>query len=183
MEPSLRLFFALDVPEEIRQDLDKFSVTLEKPWRPVKPERMHITLAFMGEVSVDRFADVVSIGDAAALACSSFEVSISDTACFPETGEPSVLYATVDGGAGLAGLAEFLRSRLGDLADQKKFRAHLTLARCRGGWARKVLRKFRGSWKVNDFCLIKSSFQEDGPKYELIRQFALRPPDAGNRDK
>ncbi len=173
MSRFLRLFFALDVPEEIRQDLDRFAITLEKPWRPVKPERMHITLAFMGEVPDDRLAEVISMGDAAASICSSFEVSISDTACFPETGEPSVLYATVDGGEGLGTLAEFLRGRLGGLADQKQFRAHLTLARCRGGWARKVLRKFRGSWQVNDFCLIKSSLHEDGPQYELIRQFPL----------
>lgn len=173
MEPSLRLFFALDVPEEIRQNLDRFAITLEKPWRPVKPERMHITLAFMGEVSVDRLAEVISIGEAAASACLSFDVSISDTACFPETGEPSVLYVSVDGGEGLGGLAEFLRSRLGDLADQKKFRAHLTLARCRGGSPRKVLHKFNGSWQVSRFYLIKSILSEESPKYEVIREFAL----------
>ncbi len=173
MEPSLRLFFALDVPEEVRRDLDKFAVTLEKPWRPVKPERMHITLAFMGEVAVDRLEEVIKIGDAAASACSSFEVGISDTACFPESGEPGVLYATVDGGAELAGLAEFLRQRLGSLADQKRFRAHLTLARCRVGRARKVLRKFRGNWKVKGFCLIKSVLSEESPKYEVIREFTL----------
>ena len=173
MELSLRLFFALAVPEEIRQDLDGFAVTLEKPWRPVKPERMHITLAFMGEVPADRLDEVIRIGDAAASANSPFEVSISDVACFPEAGEPSVLYATVDGAAELACLAEFLRSRLGSLADQKKFRAHLTLARCRGGWARKVLHKFTGSWKVNCFCLIKSILNEESPKYEVIREFAL----------
>ncbi len=176
MEPSLRLFFALDVPEEIRHELDKFAVALEKPWRPVKPERMHITLAFMGEVPVDRLDEVSGVGVAAASACSSFEVNISDTACFPESGEPSVLYATVDGGAALADLAEFLRCRLGGLADQKKFKAHLTLARCRSGWARKVLRKFRGSWKVNRFFLIKSVPGEESPRYEVIREFALCAP-------
>lgn len=173
MESSLRLFFALNVPEEIRQDLNRFSVTLEKPWRPVKPERMHITLAFMGEVPATQLDEVVGIGDAAALGCFPFEVSISDTACFPESGEPSVLYATVDGGTGLSGLVEFLRNHLGGLADQKKFRAHLTLARCRGGWARKVLRKFRGNWKVNSFYLIRSMLHEESSKYEIVKEYSL----------
>ncbi len=173
MEASLRLFFALDVPEAISLDLDRFAVTLEKPWRPVKPERMHITLAFMGEVPVDRLDEMIGIGDAAASDRSSFQVSISDTACFPESGEPGVLYARVDGGSELAGLAEFLRSRLGSLADQKKFRAHLTLARCRGGSPRKVLHKFNGSWQVSRFCLIKSVLSEESPRYEVIREFVL----------
>ena len=174
MEQPLRLFFALEVPEETRFELDKFGVTLERPWKPVPPERMHITLAFMGQVPETKLAEVIKAVEDIAFACSSFNVEISDTSCFPENGEPKVLYAKVQGGEALNQLAEKLREGLGELVDAKKFKAHLTLARSRGGWARKILRKFRGSWSVDNFVLLQSQLSEKEPRYELIRRFTLR---------
>ncbi len=170
----MRLFFALEIPEETRRELEKFAVTLDKPWRPIRPEQMHITLAFMGEVTEPGIDGVLEAGEAAASESAPFAVEISDTACFPESGDPRVLYARVDGGKALTSLAESLRSRLGELADQKKIKAHLTLARCRNGWARKILRKLRGNWQVDSFSLFKSTLLEEGPRHELIRRFQLK---------
>lgn len=176
MEKPLRLFFALEIPEETRRELEKFAVTLEKPWHPVKREQMHITLAFMGEVAESALEEIVQTGEVAASGVEPFSLALSDTASFPESGDPRVLYARVDGGGALAVLAESLRERLGNLADQKKMKAHLTLARCRTGRARKILRKFRADWQVDSFSLFKSTLLEEGPKYELIKRFLLKNP-------
>lgn len=174
MEQSLRLFFALEIPEETRCDLDKFGVTLERPWRPVPPERMHITLAFMEQVPETKLDEIIKVGEEAASAFNAFNVEISDTSCFPENGEPRVLYAKVNGGEHLNQLSEKLRGSLGELADQKKFKAHLTIARSRGGWARKILRKFKSGWPVENFVLLQSVLTDKEPRYELIKRFSLR---------
>lgn len=174
MNETIRLFFAIEVPEDIKLDLEKFGATLERPWRPVKRELMHITLAFMGAVAVDDMDRIKMIGTQAAENAEAFNLEIVDASVFPESGDPRVLYAQADGGSGLTGLVGLLREKLSDLADQKKFKPHLTLARSKGDRARRVIRRFRGSWPVKDFALFKSALTVDGPQYEMLQRFDLK---------
>jgi len=176
MNDTLRLFFAIEVPEETRSEIARFGETLDRSWKPSRPHQLHITLAFMGEVIPDVLEKVIAAGNEAASTVPAFNVSISDTAVFPETGEPRVLYAQVDGGQLFYDLAGSLRQKLGDLADNKKVKPHLTLARARGDRpARKVLRKFKGSWPVADFVLFKSTLTPEGARHEVVQKFNLKP--------
>ncbi|EKD81971.1 MAG: hypothetical protein ACD_39C01541G0001, partial [uncultured bacterium] len=50
MNESLRLFFAIEVPEETRNEIARFGETLDRSWKPSRPGQLHITLAFMGAV-------------------------------------------------------------------------------------------------------------------------------------
>lgn len=170
----MRLFYALEIPEETRVELEKFGATLERPWRASNPKQMHITLAFMGEVPDNNLDKIIKAGEAAAAEISRFHVEISDTAVFPESGDPKVLYAQVAGGTTLAALAESLREKLGEFVDGKKFKAHLTLARSRNERARKVIRKFRGKWEVSSFALIKSTVNNNSATHEFIQRFNLK---------
>ncbi|MBU1109061.1 MAG: RNA 2',3'-cyclic phosphodiesterase [Candidatus Riflebacteria bacterium] len=177
MNQTIRLFFAVEVPEETRNEIAKFGETLDRCWKPSRPGQLHITLSFMGTVAPDDLAKVIQIGEEAAQKLSGFPVSISDTAVFPETGEPRVLYAQIDGGRPLLDLAGALRQQLADMADQKKIKPHLTLARSHGNRpARKVLRKFKGSWQVTDFVLFKSVLSPDGITHEPLQRFKLTAP-------
>lgn len=174
MNESLRLFFAIEVPEEMRNEIARFGETLDRSWKPSHPGQLHITLAFMGAVPHEELARVVKAGEDAASRLASFSLAISDTAVFPETGEPRVLYAQADGGEPLLDLANNLRQQLVDLADTKKVKPHLTLARNRGTRsARRVLRKFRGNWEVAEFVLFKSVLTADGANHEALQRFRL----------
>jgi len=176
MNDTLRLFFAIEVPDETRNEIARFGETLDRSWKPSRSHQLHITLAFMAEVAPDALAEVIAAGDEAAEKVSAFNVSISDTEVFPESGEPRVLYAKVDGGQSFLDLATGLRQKLGTLADNKKVKPHLTLARARGDrTARKVLRKFRGRWPVADFVLFKSTLIPEGAKHEVVKKFSLKP--------
>jgi RNA 2',3'-cyclic 3'-phosphodiesterase len=48
--PSLRLFVALELPDRVRTALLSFREAAADPdvWRPVAPEALHLTLAFLG---------------------------------------------------------------------------------------------------------------------------------------
>jgi len=176
MNDTLRLFFAIEVPDETRNEIARFGETLDRSWKPSRPQQLHVTLAFMGEVPPDDLPKVIEAGKETAEKVAVFNVSISDTEVFPESGEPRVLYAKVDGGQPFLDLANGLRQKLGNLADNKKVKPHLTLARARGDRpARKVLRKFKGSWPVADFVLFKSTLTPDGAKHEVVQKFNLKP--------
>jgi 2'-5' RNA ligase len=176
MNDTLRLFFAIEVPEETRNEIARFGATLDRSWKPSRPQQLHITLAFMAEVAPAGLAEVIAAGEEAAEKVAAFNVSISDTEVFPESGEPRVLYAKVDGGQSFLDLASSLRQTLGNLADNKKVKPHLTLARARGDRAaRKVLRKFKGSWPVNEIVLFKSTLTPEGARHEVVQKFNLKP--------
>jgi 2'-5' RNA ligase len=44
----LRLFAALDLPEEVRAALAEAFAGVGGPWRPLPEEKLHVTLAFLG---------------------------------------------------------------------------------------------------------------------------------------
>lgn len=174
MSGKMRLFYAVEVPAETRSELETFCQGIDRNfWRPVKPEQMHITLAFMGEVPEDELEKVIQIGENAAARFAEFSLELSDTGVFPESDEPRVLFVNVLA-SDLVNLALALRKNLGSLADQKKVRPHLTLARRKGERARKDLRKIRGGWLVKSFSLFKSTLTDSGADHELIRRFNLK---------
>ena len=65
--PRVRLFVALDLPEEMREGIVAWGreELADPALRPVAPESLHITLAFLGqrpEEEIDRIAEVVREG-------------------------------------------------------------------------------------------------------------------------
>ncbi|EKN0511575.1 hypothetical protein PWB65_001045 [Escherichia coli] len=60
MSEPQRLFFAIDLPAEIREQIIHWRATHFPPeaGRPVAADNLHLTLAFLGEVSAEK----VSIG-------------------------------------------------------------------------------------------------------------------------
>lgn len=174
MGKKQRLFFAVEVPEEIKIEFAEFCRSLDlKAWRPVKPGQMHITLAFMEAVDEDLVQMLFDIGDSLAAKFSRFQLEIAETGVFPEIGVPRVLFAQV-ASEGLVSLANSLQEKLEGLIEPRSFKAHLTLARKKNELATKVDRTVRGSWEVGSFTLFKSTLSSDGPLHEILRRFSLK---------
>ncbi|MDQ2629655.1 MAG: RNA 2',3'-cyclic phosphodiesterase [Actinomycetota bacterium] len=62
--PRARLFVALDLPDEVREGIAVWGreALVDPALRPVRPESLHITLAFLGyrpEKEIDQIAEVV----------------------------------------------------------------------------------------------------------------------------
>ena len=58
---NIRAFFALDISEEIRAGLDRISDRLrraEPRMKTVRPENLHVSLVFLGDVTPDQVADL-----------------------------------------------------------------------------------------------------------------------------
>jgi 2'-5' RNA ligase len=107
--------------------------------RWVKPENMHITLRFVGDVTGD---DVEDLNDALAdISCPSFNRSLVGVDCFGSSKGIRSVWAGVEPSQELDYLqasVESTVSRLGHGPETRKFTPHITLARFKRSRADKI---------------------------------------------
>lgn len=101
--------------------------------RQVAPERMHLTLAFLGDVAPDVVPCAAAALEEAARRHRSFCLSFDQLGRFPASGPPRVVWLGVgEGRAAVVALAGDIRAALARRAighDAKPLEAHVTLAR------------------------------------------------------
>ena len=150
MSAALRLFVALELPEDVRAALARFradatgSAAGGSVWRPVSDESLHLTLAFLGwheEPAADRAGRVVreaGAGEGAGAARGGRpRLALADALLLPP-GRPRVIGAAVDDLDGtLAALQGAVAERLVGEGlyepEARPFRPHVTVARLRRG--------------------------------------------------
>jgi 2'-5' RNA ligase len=140
---TLRLFFAVPVPQEARDRIGELidrvqgSVgdgTARIRW--VRVDGLHLTLRFLGPTPEDRRAPLEVAADRIAGRSSPFEVRLAGGGAFPSLSRPRSLWVGVDQGAeGLAALADRLTEAAGEcglVLDTRPFAPHLTVGRTDG---------------------------------------------------
>ena len=124
----MRLFIALTLPAPVIRRLVSLQAGL-RVGRPVPPENMHLTLAFLGERREDALD---AIGEAFEdLPLAPFEIALAGVETLG-AGETSVLAAGVRPSDPLAALESRLTARLrgaGLDLPRRRFRPHVTIAR------------------------------------------------------
>jgi RNA 2',3'-cyclic 3'-phosphodiesterase len=130
----VRLFVALDIPEDVRAAIGALAAKLRDVCRDarwVRIEGAHITLKFIGEVPAEKTDDIKT-----ALATVPFPTPIKMTfhglGFFPNERRPRVLWAGIEASSELGALAaavETVLEPLGIARDQRAFSPHVTLAR------------------------------------------------------
>jgi 2'-5' RNA ligase len=131
----VRLFVAVDPPEEVRVDLAtalrERAPDLLTEAKPVRPEQFHLTLAFLGEVPEERLSAVWSTVERAAASTRPLRLGLAGSGAFGR--DRAVVWVGLVGDTdGLQQLSGVLRDRLRAARvplDTRPFRPHLTLAR------------------------------------------------------
>ena len=183
----LRLFFAVWPPERLRRQLWRSLEPTRRAVRGVRwvpPERYHITLRFMGDVSPESVEDLV----AAARSLESekpFRATLGDLGTFPRRASPRVYWVSVRARP-LRRLRELLDAALlprGFAADGRRFQPHLTLGRTRHRGGAQPLRheaeRSDGSntdslaFGVRAIDLVSSELFPTGPRYANIHRVVL----------
>ena len=178
MKALIRTFIAVELDpsfrEKIRELQDKFS-TFDLKF--VKPELVHITLKFLGDVDELRIPSTSAALDS--ILCEPFEARIGELGAFPKPANPRVLWL------GATGNFKALHENVEDLlkpfkfeSENREFSAHATLARVK--FLKKdqknafinTLKEFKdieiGSMWVNKVLLKKSTLTPEGPIYETL---------------
>jgi len=182
----MRVFIAIDLPEQVRAQLAEVerqlrSTTNSARW--VAAESIHVTLKFIGEVSEKKLQ---SIDEAiAGLTWKPFQLTVRGIGFFPGNRSPRVLWAGMQAPT-MEGLAEKLDSRMesfGFEREKRVFRPHITLARARNTRLDAALVRAAaqfedhefGSFSVDRWFLYQSTLKPSGSVYTQLKQYLLSP--------
>jgi 2'-5' RNA ligase len=133
------LFVAINFPETLRQGLWSATESVRSgalPVRWVKPEAMHLTLKFLGEVAAERQEELAGALRRAAASSRAVVVTVADFGAFPDPRRPRVLWAGISPEPGLELLQHQVEQEFGPLGfppEGRPFRPHLTLGRAERG--------------------------------------------------
>jgi 2'-5' RNA ligase len=180
----VRVFVALDVPEEVRAALREVIARLRETGgraRWVRTEGMHITLKFIGETPE---ATIPPIRDALAglRSPSPVEMTFRGLGFFPDARRPRVFWAGIESSPNLAEIAAGVERALEPLGfprEARAFHAHLTLARLEAGAGAGQLREAVerlgaadfGVARAAEFYLYQSVLKPSGAEYTRLASF------------
>ena len=186
----MRLFVALDLPDEVRGALARAIERLKPNCRAakwVRPRSMHLTLKFIGHVIADGDAQkLADLRAALATVRSSrpVEVKYRGIGFFPNSRRPRVIWCGVEGTPNLARIAADIEAAIeppGIAREERAFVPHLTLARIespRG--AEQLVRAAEelqscgfGSARETQFYLFESKTKPSGAEYTKIETFVF----------
>lgn len=189
----MRLFVALDVPEETRRVLRNTQDLLREElagsrlgWQDTA--RSHLTLKFLGDVAERLLPACEMAVQEAARSVRPFRLTTGSLGVFPSPRRPSVLWLGVAGDVeALSKLQAEVSWRLADLSPpgDHPFRPHLTLARVKslgpGAGARlsELLGQaatHSGSWQVDSLRLMHSRLRSGGAVHEVVTEAELARP-------
>jgi 2'-5' RNA ligase len=133
---KIRTFICFNLPHSVKENLAQLQAELKKLGRGVRwsrPEGMHLTLKFLGDVDeskIPAISDAVEIASKESPAC---QIQIAGTGAFPNLNRPRVYWVGVHETSGaledLQARIENELARLGFPKEKRKFSPHLTLGR------------------------------------------------------
>ena len=180
---SMRTFIAVEIPPEVRTALGRTLGTLKARIAGVRwsrPENIHVTLRFLGEVDDRSIPEVAAAARAAARRTAPFELKLGGPAGFGGS-SPRVLLLAIGGQSeALVGLAAALEDELDERGfgrEGRAFRPHLTLGR-RGrsdvpeSW-RDLAQPPPAAWDVDELCVFSSELTPQGPIYTPLARCPL----------
>jgi RNA 2',3'-cyclic 3'-phosphodiesterase len=184
---DIRSFIAFEQPEAIRGFLRETSSSLIKSRldvRWVKPENIHLTIVFLGNVSVENLSAMERPIGVTCGRHRPFPISLKGLGCFPNARSPRVLWLGLEGDAERMGrLRDELQAGLvpfGIEAEKRPFRPHLTLGRFnrspRGDRElERVLGEHEGlsspSCTIEELVLFKSDLRRGGSIYTKLKSW------------
>jgi 2'-5' RNA ligase len=186
---QLRLFLAVPASPEVRQ----YSAAVLQQLRGhgdvrwVKPDRVHLTLKFLGATPVAGIPGICEVVRKIANEFSSFVVELAGVGAFPNARRPHTVWLGVEPAGRISRLAAQIDQAvegLGFEREQRAFRAHLTLGRVKSSRGLAALTNAMNRinlsdepptrWPINEIELIRSNLQPTGPDYTTLERFALR---------
>jgi 2'-5' RNA ligase len=136
-ERTIRSFLALDPPEEILREIGRVQNRLRElihgDVRWVRPEAIHLTLKFFGDIPECDVANISAVAGKAAAEVGPFDLAIGGAGVFPDMNRPRVVYLGMNGD--VARLVTFQKEleralqEIGFPREERPFRPHLTLGR------------------------------------------------------
>jgi 2'-5' RNA ligase len=188
---NLRTFVAVELSGEVKARamnlIDRLKTSgVKASW--TNPEKMHLTLKFLGDTPETLLAEVCRAVQKASEKIACFELRFGGAGAFPHAQRPQILWMGVESGlAEVTSLQESVDEALFQLRyprERRRFTPHLTLGRCRGGTPeqfqeiRRIIEEntaFPGGVSIIEEVVVFESMLERGaePVYEALSRTEL----------
>ena len=183
-----RAFIAVDISQEARVVLAETVKRAQEQGvtgvRWVRPEAVHLTLEFLGEIEPSLVESILGAMEGAARGTGPIALGLSGIGAFPSMSNPRVIWVGVNGDLGL--LSE-LQARIDEAMylscsfprEERAFSPHLTLGRLRerqsandrsavGRALARVTLDVEIRWQVDQVHLVRSTLTPSGAEYDLL---------------
>ena len=180
----MRLFVAVDIDSHIRDRIEQIQRQLQhdlnlrsREIKWVRPEQIHLTLKFLGEVRDEMLTKVCESVTQTAAECRNFDLHVQGMGVF---GRPArVVWAGTEACPPLIKLQATLDGafeKIGWDKEQRPFAGHLTMCRVKTAAAGKKLAAAIDPWKdevfgtvwVDKVVLYESRLSSAGPEYSAV---------------
>lgn len=193
----IRIFFAIDLPVSMKEELSQFISQLKKKSRShairwSRPENLHVTLQFLAEVKAEHVAQLIEqvrmevAGNIPAL-----ELQLGKVRLFPSPYRPRVIVLDLAPQEELAVLSGLIGHGIRACqyeTETRPFRAHLTIGRIKHSqgvhleFLNEVERPMLSA-PVEEIVLFRSEPQPEGSKYTVIERISLGQQKKGSGSK
>jgi 2'-5' RNA ligase len=185
---SIRSFLAFPISGALKERLecildDLKATGADVKW--VKPDHIHLTIKFLGELEENRVESVMSLLKERCREFVPIKSYLIGIGAFPDLQHPKIVWAGLDDPKQeIQGIVEVLRGDMVKLKiaqDEHPFKPHLTLGRVRSSANLKDLVQrirqitFEGKTEqmFDKIVLYKSTLTPQGPIYDVLREYKI----------
>ncbi len=181
----MRAFIAIDLPDSLREAMGRQQSafrTLSPEARWTRPEGVHLTLKFLGQISDAQVAEVSqALAEIPPLA--KFAIELKGYGFFPNPRRPRVFWVGVEAQPALGELVHRVEEAMAGLGfphEKRDFTPHLTLARFNEprpqtallAAVEKTANQSLGLFETREFFLFESKLSPQGASYRKVRAFS-----------
>ena len=188
----MRTFVAIDLNQEIKKGVSQLIEDLKKQSserrgiRWVRPEAMHLTLKFLGEINEEKVAPIRDVLERISEECKPFPLRMKGTGFFPPKSQtPRVIWIGVEEADYLTRLQSLVEQELEILGfprERRKYHPHLTLGRVKTFseiretllFLEKHRDKNFGEMEVNKITFFRSILKPTGAEYSTLAELEFK---------
>ena len=189
MADKIRTFVACELPGEVRSAIGQIQEVLRQhrlrlKW--VRPENIHLTLQFLGDVSAQRIEAIAGGIEKAVQGHCPLMLSAKGVGAFPSLRRARVIWVGI--GGQVEQLKQLQASVAGGLTDvgfpkeKRAFKGHLTIARVKHAIETRQLTEAlsahagfeTAAFGVDQVAVMRSQLRPDGPVYTRLKTIKLR---------
>ncbi len=188
----VRLFVACEVPDDVKETIGgviqglRLKSGVDVRW--IRPEGVHVSLKFLGEVPAKKMPAVKLAIQEAVVGHSPFDLEFSNIGTFGGREGLRIMWAGIAGDVlRLEALVRAVNAALavvGFEPERRPFRPHLTLGRVRDEVPTRRRAEIevavgksgvpQVNWRTNQVSLMRSRLTKSGATYEVLATFPLR---------
>jgi len=193
-----RIFFAINLPEEIKEKLESKGKEINKlflktsqgvsPIRWVEKKNLHITLLFIGRTEKSKLKDIFEVADKISAKYSKFSLKLLNICYGPKNyTPPRLIWAEIENNKILAELAreikdEISKNNISQKNPENDFKPHITIGRIKAWQWRaiepeerpKINKEITLEFPVKSIDVMESKLKRSGAEYNKLASFSLK---------